>query len=92
MTEPAVDHDSKEWEEARKRVNERRDFGGHLLAYLVVNGFFVLVWALSGRGYFWPSWIIGLWGVGVVMHGWNSFVRRPVTDADVQAELERGRR
>lgn len=30
MSEPAVDHESKEWEEARKRVN------------VVVNGFFEL--------------------------------------------------
>lgn len=92
MSDPAVDHDSKEWEEARKRVNERRDFGGHLAAYLVVNGFFVLMWALSGAGYFWPAWIIGGWGIGVVMHWWNSFVRRPVTEADIEAELARGRR
>lgn len=47
---------------------------------------------LSGGGYFWPAWVIGAWGIGIVMHGWNAFMRRPVTDADVQAEVERGRR
>ena len=70
----------------------RRDFASHCVAYVIVNGFLVVVWALTGRGYFWPVWVLGAWGVGVVLHAWDVFVRRPVTEADVDAELERHRR
>ena len=45
--------------------------------------------ALTGAGYFWPAWIMGCWGIGLVLHGWGVFVQRPVTDQDVEAELER---
>lgn len=75
-------------EEARKRVQARRDFGSHLVAFIVINAVFVAVWAMTG-GYFWPAWIIGLWGAGLIMHAWDVYIRRPVTEADVDAELSR---
>jgi hypothetical protein len=91
MTPTDVDHGSEEWAQARARVTVRRDFATHVVTYLVVNAALVLIWALTGAGYFWPAWVLGLWGVGLVLHGWEAFVRRPVTDEDVEAELERHR-
>lgn len=88
----SVDHESEAWSEARKRVSERRDFGSHLVAFVVINGFLILVWTLTGAGYFWPIWVIGGWGIGLVLHAWEVFLRRPITDADVEAELQRMRR
>jgi uncharacterized ion transporter superfamily protein YfcC len=85
------EHHSEEWERARKRVADRRDFGQHLVAFVVVNAFLILVWAFTGAGYFWPAWILGLWAIGLVLHAWEVFLRRPVTDADVEAELRRMR-
>lgn len=87
-----IDHESEAWVEARKRVTERRDFGSHLVAYLVVNSFLVFIWAITGAGYFWPAWVLAGWGIGLVMHTWEVFFRRPVTDADIEAELRRQRR
>ena len=80
-----------ERERIRKRLQDRRDFGSHLVAYVVVNTFLVLMWALTGAGYFWPAWVIATWGAGLVLHAWDTFLRRPVTDADVDAELRRHR-
>ncbi len=78
-----------EREVARRRVQNRRDFTSHLVAYVVINAFLVGVWTVTGAGYFWPVWIIGGWGVGLVLHAWDAFLRRPVTDADIDAELAR---
>jgi hypothetical protein len=90
MTHEVVTHEPAEWVQARKRVEARREFGSHLVAYVVVNAGLVLVWALTGAGYFWPAWVLGCWAIGLVLHGWDAFVRRPITDADVEAELKRG--
>jgi signal transduction histidine kinase len=38
--------------------------------------FFVLVWAVTSRGYFWPGWIIGLLGLAVVIHAGVVFAQR----------------
>jgi uncharacterized membrane protein YiaA len=78
-------------EHARQRVEARRNLLTNLVAYLVVNAFLVGVWALSGRGYFWPVWIIGGWGIGLVMHAWDVYGRRPITESDIDAELARRR-
>ncbi len=78
---------SRRW----KRLQERRDFGSHVVAYVVVNAFVIGVWAFTGAGYFWPVWMLACWGIGLVLHGWNVFFRRPITEADIDQELHRGR-
>jgi hypothetical protein len=87
-----IDHESEQWERARKRVTDRREFGSHVAAYVVFNAFLIAIWAFTGAGYFWPVWVLGGWGIGLVMHAWEVFVRRPVTDADVEAEMKRLRK
>ena len=74
-------------EAARRRVQAKRDFGSHLVAYIVVNTFLVGLWAITGAGYFWPAWVLACWGAGLVLHAWDVYWRRPVTDADVNEEL-----
>jgi hypothetical protein len=76
---------------ARKRVQAKRDFASHLVAYLVINSFLIGVWAITGGGYFWPAWVLAGWGVGLVLHAWDIYWRRPVTEADVDDELRRHR-
>jgi len=50
------------YEEASKRVKEKKRFYGGLVTYLIVNAVLIVIWALSGRGY--PSflWPLGIWG------------------------------
>src|SRR3954453_8832578 len=75
-------------DEARRRVQGRRDLASHTVAFVVVNSCLILVWAVLG-GYFWPIWVIAPWAAGLLLHAWDALVRRPVTDADVDAELHR---
>ena len=76
-------------EEARKRVTKKRDLGAHLVVYVVVNTMVVVLWALTGGGYFWPAWLMVCWGVGLVLNIWDVYFRRPVTEHDVEREMER---
>ena len=83
----SVDEDLRK--EAKKRVEKRRDLGTHAVVFVVMNAMFVGIWALTGGGYFWPAWIIGLWGVGLIMNVWDVYFRRPVTEHDIEQELKR---
>ncbi len=74
--------------EARQRVVKRRNLVSGFVAYVVINGFFIGVWASTGAGYFWPGWVLGCWGAGMVLAVWDYF-RRPITEADVDRELRR---
>ncbi len=74
---------------AKDRLKKRRDLGSHLVAYVVINAMLVGIWAVTGGGYFWPAWVIFGWGVGVVLNVWDVYFRRPVTEHDIQREIER---
>ena len=78
-------------EAVRRRLEARRDFGSHVVAYVVVNAFLIALWAVTGAGYFWPAWVLAAWGIGLALHAWDVFLRRPVTEADIDEELERHR-
>jgi hypothetical protein len=74
---------------ARKRLQAKRDLKTHAVAYVVVNAFLVVVWAMSGGGFFWPVWVIAGWGIGLAMNVWEVYGRKPITEADVDDELRR---
>jgi hypothetical protein len=81
--------DASRREAAIKRLDDRRTFTQHLVSYVVVNVGFIAIWALTGAGYFWPAWVLGAWGVGLVLHAWTVFGQRPITEDDIQREMDR---
>ena len=77
---------------ARDRLEKRRDLANHAVAYAVVNAMLVGIWVITGAGYFWPAWVLLAWGVGLVLNAWDVFFRRPVTEEDIERELQRRQR
>ena len=43
-------------------------YSEHLRTYLAVMTLLVVIWALTGMGYFWPAWPALGWGIGIVSH------------------------
>ena len=78
-------------ERAIARLKQKRDFGAHLFVYLVVNGFLVGIWALTGSGFFWPVFPMFLWGIGLVLNAWDVYGRKPVSEDRISREMERMR-
>ena len=79
------------YEEAKKRVKARKDFYLHLAAYLSVNGFLIIIWAVTmGGGFAWFVFPLGGWGIGLVMHFFEVFVRSD--RAAVEKEMEKLKR
>jgi 2TM domain len=77
-------------EQARERVKKRREFWPHLLVYVMVNAFVVVVWFMTdGGGFFWPIFLMVAWGIGLVMHAWDAFFRTEITEQDVDREVAR---
>jgi hypothetical protein len=88
---PGEEQDGELREVALKRLKKRRDFGAHLLTYIVVNAVIVGIWLTTGRGGFWPMWVMMLWGIGLVLNAWDVFGRREITEADVRREMDKMR-
>lgn len=80
---------NSDYEVARARVLKKRKILSDLVAYVVINAFLVGVWAVAGFGYFWPGWVLAGWGVLLLLDVWDAYVRRDVTEADIQREMDK---
>jgi hypothetical protein len=79
-------------EKAEKRVRQRIELLRHIGTYVIINGFLVIVWALTGAGYPWFLWVMAGWGIGLAFHiiGYAAGYRGEATkDRMVQKEMER---
>ena len=74
---------------ARTRVEKKHKLRGDIGAYLLINAGLVVLWAVGGAGYFWPGWILGFWGVFLLLDIWNLYFRRPVTEREIDEELRK---
>lgn len=73
---------------AVERIKARRGLQAHALAFVLVNGFLTLIWALNHGGFFWPVFPIFGWGIGLAFNAWD--VYSPGTTEDrIQAEMAR---
>ena len=83
-------HEQAARDQAVAQLKKRRDFRGHLLIYVLVNAFLVVIWAITNRhAFFWPVFIIGGWGIAVVMNAWDVYRRPQFTEEDIRREIER---
>jgi hypothetical protein len=74
---------------AVERLEQKREFWGHLFVYFAVNALLVIVWATTdGGGYFWPVWPMAGWGIGIAVHAFETF-RRPIDEDAIRREMER---
>jgi DUF1707 SHOCT-like domain/2TM domain len=71
-----------------RRARRRQAFYRSLATYLAVNALLVGIWLFSGRGYFWPIWVMLGWGVGIVAQG--VWALGPGAGLDDQDEHRRG--
>src|SRR3954471_20578025 len=90
MTIDTGSRDAMLRERAIKRLRKRRDFYRHVLAYVLVNGFLVVIWAVTGEaGTFWPIFPMVGWGVGVIMNAWDVSRDDEVDETSIEQEMRR---
>ncbi len=59
----SIHHELKTENDVRAYVHRLGHFYRQLALYAIVNAGLILVWLLSGEGYFWPIWVIIAWGI-----------------------------
>lgn len=84
-----LESDERLREVALVRLRKRREFRLHLTAYIAVNTLLVLVWAHTDHQVFWPIFPLLGWGIGLGVHAWDTYGRRPIGEDEVQREIER---
>ena len=84
-------NDDEARKQARKTLEDRRGFWNFFAVFLVVSVGLIAIWALTGAGFFWPAFPIGGMGIGVAFSAWGAYGQKPITEADVDREVERQR-
>ena len=77
-------------QEAIHRLHQRRGFLNYVIGAVVVSLVMVLIWFISGGGYFWPVWVMGGFAVGLIFYGVNQVTHKPLTEDQIQREMEKG--
>jgi hypothetical protein len=73
---------------AVKRLEDRRGLTADLLAYVMVNAFLIVIWAVTSSGFFWPIFPLFGWGIGLAFHVWG-VLSPPPTEERIRAEMDR---
>ena len=77
--------------QALERLKKKRDFRTHVLIYVLVNAFLVVIWAVTSDGdtLFWPIFPILGWGIGLAANAWDVYGRKPITEDEIRREQDR---
>ena len=87
----SADGEQRLREQAIERIKRRRKFLRDLLAYLIINAALWAIWALNGAETddIWPAWVSGIWGALLLLDAWKAFGERPISDSEIEQEIER---
>lgn len=75
--------------QAALQLQRWRDFGSQVFAYVVGNSVFIAIWAMQGKGFFWPTYPLLAWGLGLSVQHFNVVIRGQITDEDIRRKVNR---
>ncbi len=78
-------------DQAVERLKKKRDFKAHVLIYVLVNAFLVVIWAVTrdSGDIFWPIFPLVGWGIGLAANAWDVYGRKPITEDEIRREADR---
>src|SRR5437763_4765319 len=75
--------------QAALHIQRWRDFGSQVFAYVIGSIVFIVIWAVQGRGFFWPKYPLLVWGLGLSVQHFNVVIHGQITDEEVRRKLNR---
>jgi hypothetical protein len=73
-------------------LRRKRAFQAQVVSYVVINAFLWGLWFFTkgdeNQG-FWPIWVTLGWGIGLAFSAWHAYGEKPITEADIQREMQR---
>jgi len=77
--------------QAIRNIRRRRGLVSHAVWFIVINIIMIVIWYATGRGYFWPAWVILATGIGLVFDLWNINRRGSgeISEEDIRREMDK---
>jgi 2TM domain len=89
ITMEAIMYPHTNYLQAATQMQRWRDFGSQVFAYVIGNSVFIVIWAVQGKGFFWPIYPLLVWGLGLSVQHFNVVIRGQITYEDVRRKLNR---
>ena len=73
-------------------LRRKRAFQAQVVSYVVINVFLWGLWLFTkgdGDQGFWPAWVTLGWGIGLAFSAWHAYGEKPITESDIQREIQR---
>ena len=70
------------------RLKKKSEFWSHVLAYVLVNAFLVVIWTVTGGGFFWPVFPLLGWGIGLAFHARDVFWGEKFSEERIRREMQ----
>lgn len=64
---------NEDYEKARARAKELKDFYTHLITFIIFNAAFITINLLASPKTLWFYWITIFWGIGLLFHAFDVF-------------------
>ena len=78
---------------AEKRVDEKMGFYKHLVSFITVNIFLIIINVLTSPGEWWFYWVTVFWGIALLIHFLRIFLLNDKLDGDreemIKKEMEK---
>ena len=77
--------------QAIRNLKRKRKLVTHVVSYLVVNLVIIVIWYATGRGYFWPGWVLLATGIGLAFDVWNTYRRSSseMSEEEIRREMDK---
>ena len=69
-------------------LKKKAELRSHVTVYTVINGMLIVIWAVTGRHFFWPIFPMLGWGVGLILHAVDVYSHGP-TEAQIRRQMDR---
>ena len=75
---------------ARRRIAARRGVRRAGVTFAGIAVLLIVIWAVSGSGFFWPVFPIAGMGLALGLQAWRAYGQKPISGAEVEREIQRG--
>ena len=77
--------------QAIRNIKRRRGLVSHAVSFIVINIIMIVIWYATGRGYFWPAWVLLATGIGLAFDVWNTYRRGSgeMSEEDIRREMDK---
>jgi hypothetical protein len=76
-------------QQAIDRLQSKRGVTTSAMSFAGIAVVLILIWLISGRGFFWPIFPIAGLAIALALQAWNVYGQKSISEDDIQREMRK---